>query len=95
MSLVTSHGTLVANTVTAVTIDRADLSSEVWVHNRHSTADLWVSVDAVVPAIAGAGSVCVPAQCVVRVDSDGARRTGSMTVRLISASAVPYSVVAP
>ena len=81
------HGTLVAATVTTVTLDRDYDSVEIL--NRGTTSDLWVRVDKTDPVVAADDTyVCVPGGFIVL----GVPTAGLTVVKLISAGTPPYSV---
>lgn len=86
------HKTLTANTVDTVTLDNNYGSVEV--KNHGTTASLYFLVDsAATPAIAADGTYVIDAGEALVVDSTADEQTGGATVvKLISASAIAYSV---
>jgi hypothetical protein len=96
------HATLVASTVDVVTLPGPYRHVEVI--NRDASADLWVTVDhglqngvTLTPTVAGDGCLYVGPGAVrvidtVPGDAAGTDGSASRVVRLISASAVAYSV---
>lgn len=82
------HGTLVANTVTTVTL-RVDMGEDVLVINRGST-DMWARFDGTDPEIGGDGALIVPPGVGTGITAQAS--DDAMVVKLISSGTPDYSV---
>lgn len=82
------HGTLVANTVTTVTIDTTgDYSEIVDVINRSQSGEMYVTADGTAPTVTGNDT-----RAVMGVTSFRRRTAAPFVVKLISTAALSYSV---
>jgi hypothetical protein len=82
------HGTLVAATVTTVTLDHDYNSVEVM--NRSTTSDLYFRVDGTDPVVAGNDSYVVPSGEYLQVDIPGWAKASE--IRMISAGTPAFSL---
>ncbi len=84
------HGTLVAATVTTVTIDVTD-ANQLYIHNLDTSAQIYVTVGTgVAPVSAATGSILVRAASSRSWPT--AALAGSVIVKMISAGTPAYSV---
>lgn len=82
------HGTLVANTLATVTLDRDFAKVEVL--NRDGAAEIFFTVDGAAPTVEGDDCQVLPAA--IGALELLARETGQTIVRLISSGTPKYSV---
>lgn len=84
----TAHGTLTANTVKTVTVDPG--WAGIVVVNRSMTGVIWVRLDGTNPAIEAADSYAVFGARSFRLG----KRNAPVTVKMLSADALKYTVEA-
>ena len=83
------HGTLVADTVTTITL--GDSNTNVEVLNRSSEGTIYATANGTAPTVAGENTFVIPAgHALIIPDSE----VSSNTVKLISSTADAYSVTA-
>lgn len=82
-----SHGQLTATTVKTVGIDA--YTTQITILNRSQTGEIYFTVDGSIPTVGGEGCyVCIGSTTVPTIDINT-----MVTVRLISTTALYYSVV--